>query len=143
MTSDAIADQTSAGDAQEKVQLHVEFAGTASWLLMDLFWMTERIGLAMFAGFITLAAWIYVYRFLPRRLPEACANGAVIAWVVMNFLWMVGDEFELPNLKNGALAAVSVGFLLLGVAIGKDGLGGGVLRLFRRFRFRKVKSWPS
>ncbi len=136
MTGDAIADPIPARDADEKYQLNFEFAGTVSWLLMDLFWMTEQIGLAMLAGFLTLAAWIYVYRFLPRRLPEVCANGAVIAWVVMNFLWMAGDEFELPYLKHGALAAITSSFLLLGVAIWKDGLEGGVLRLFRRLRFR-------
>jgi hypothetical protein len=114
----------------------VEAAGTACWLLMDLFWMLEQAEAAAVAGCLTLLGWLVVFAFLPRKLADWAANGAVVCWVLMNQFWMLADQYERPELQTFALASVALSFLLLGVAAATGAPSGSWLRRFRRFRFR-------
>lgn len=123
-------------DGPQLRQLQLETAGTASWLLMDLLWMVEWAEVSTASGGLTLALYAAVFRYIPRTVADWSANGAVTLWVLMNLLWMLGDQFEMPGLKTAALWAVAVSFLLLGTAVWKGGLTGPILQRFRRFRLR-------
>jgi len=87
-------------------------------------------------GALTLALYGAVFRYIPRTAADWAANGAVALWVLMNLLWMVGDQYEQPGLKTAALWTVATSFVLLGVAVWKGGLTGPILERFRRFRLR-------
>lgn len=117
-------------------QAQLETAGTACWLLMDVMWMLEWAATSTALGAVTLLLHLAVFRYAPRTPAEWSANGAVTLWVLMNLLWMVGDQYEHPELKSAALATVGLSFVLLGISVWKGGLTGPVLQRFRRLRLR-------
>lgn len=117
-------------------QAQLETAGTACWLLMDVMWMLEWAAASTVLGAVTLLLHLAVFRFAPRTAAEWSANGAVTLWVLMNLLWMIGDQYERPELKSAALATVALSFVFLGVSVWKGGLTGPILQRFRRFRLR-------
>ena len=119
-------------------EAQIETTGTACWLLMDLFWMLEQPAAATVAGVFSLAAWLLVFRYLPRKLAEWAANGAVACWVVMNLFWMLADQYERPMLTRPALVAFALSFVLLVVALWEGGLRGPALQIFRRFRLKRA-----
>ena len=119
-------------------QAQLETAGTACWLLMDVLWMLEWAATSTVLGVATWILHLMVYRFTPPATGERAAHTAVTLWVVMNLLWMTGDQFERPELKPAALGAVALSFVFLGVAVWQGGLTGPFLQRFRRLRFRSA-----
>jgi len=114
-----------------------ETAATALWLLMELFWLIEWIASATFAGLLSLTGWLIAFRYVPRTVPDLAVNGAVVLWLVMNILWMLGEEFRQGLLLRGALVSVILSFVLLGLAVSRSEWRATVIEMFRRLRFRR------
>ncbi len=104
---------------------------------MDFFWMLGQVPVATAFGVATLGIQSALFRLLPSTVAEGTANGAVTAWVAMNLLWMLGDEYERPALIHSAAAVFGVSLILLALAVWKGGLAGPALQRFRRFRIGK------
>lgn len=121
-------------------QAQLETVATALWLVMDVLWMVEQPEASAAAGVVTLVLQAVLFRYIPRNSAEWAANGAVTCWVLMNLLWMLGDQWERPALVTAAWVPVIASFGLLAVALWSGGFSGPVTRRFRRFRFHRLSS---
>jgi len=126
--------------ATETRQAQLETVATGLWLVMDVLWMVEQPEASAAAGVVTLILQAVLFRYIPRSTAEWAANGAVTCWVLMNLLWMLGDQWERPVLVTAAWVPVIASFVLLATALWSGGLSGPVTRRFRRFRFHRLNS---
>lgn len=132
--------EITARPASDTRQAQLETVATGLWLVMDVLWMVEQPEASAAAGVVTLILQTVLFRYIPHNTAEWAANGAVTCWVLMNLLWMLGDQWERPALVTAAWGPVIASFVLLAVALWSGGFSGPVMRRFRRFRFHRLNT---
>lgn len=111
----------------------VELFNSLAWFAMDGCWLAGWPWLSAAFCVPMLGTGLLILARAPRAGTLA-VDGALLCWMIMNSLWMAGDQFALPALVDAARVVFPVGgLLLLGVALSPHHVGILVER-FRRFR---------
>lgn len=90
------------------------------WLLKDICWVADLKWLGTFMIFPTISVAIWLTWKMRKSHSELMHNLAVIAWILANSTWMIGEFFFDDGTRPLALAFFGLGLVLLFVFYGKE-----------------------
>lgn len=90
------------------------------WLLKDICWVADLKWLGTFMIFPTISVAIWLTWKMRQSHSELMHNLAVIAWILANSTWMIGEFFLDDGTRPLALAFFGLGLVLLFVFYGRE-----------------------
>lgn len=90
------------------------------WLLKDICWVADLKWLGTFMIFPTISVAIWLTWKMRKSHSELMHNLAVIAWILANSTWMIGEFFFDDGTRPVALGFFGLGLVLLFVFYGKE-----------------------
>lgn len=90
------------------------------WLLKDICWVADLKWLGTFMILPTISVAIWLTWKMRKSHSELMHNLAVIAWILANSTWMIGEFFFDDGRRPLALAFFGLGLVLLFVFYGRE-----------------------
>lgn len=90
------------------------------WLLKDICWVADLKWLGTFMILPTISVAIWLTWKMRQSYSELMHNLAVIAWILANSTWMIGEFFLDDGTRPAALIFFGLGLVLLFVFYGRE-----------------------
>ncbi len=90
------------------------------WLLKDICWVADLKWLGTFMILPTISVAIWLTWKMRKSYSELMHNLAVIAWILANSTWMIGEFFLDDGTRPLALGFFGLGLVLLFVFYGRE-----------------------
>ncbi len=90
------------------------------WLLKDICWVADLKWLGTFMIVPTISVAIWLTWKMRKSYSELMHNLAVIAWILANSTWMIGEFFFDDGTRPLALIFFGLGLVLLFVFYGRE-----------------------
>ncbi|MNU45700.1 hypothetical protein D3C71_345480 [compost metagenome] len=90
------------------------------WLLKDICWVADLKWMGTFMIFPTISVAIWLTWKMRKSYSELMHNLAVIAWILANSVWMIGEFFFDDGTRPIALLFFGLGLVLLFVFYGRE-----------------------
>lgn len=90
------------------------------WLLKDICWVADLKWMGTFMILPTISVAIWLTWKMRKSYSELMHNLAVIAWILANSAWMIGEFFFDDGTRPIALIFFGLGLVLLFVFYGRE-----------------------
>ncbi|MNJ83324.1 hypothetical protein D3C87_07400 [compost metagenome] len=90
------------------------------WLLKDICWVADLKWMGTFMILPTISVAIWLTWKMRKSYSELMHNLAVIAWILANSVWMIGEFFFDDGTRPIALIFFGLGLVLLFVFYGRE-----------------------
>lgn len=116
---------------------NLEMVNTLSWLMMDATWMMNFLEFSYVLTIPTVLTGAYLI-FLEDGLDGYLVACAALMWSLMNSLWLLGENLQIPGylIVCKICFVIGVTLLLLGLSVTKD--RAKMLQVFSRFKIKGI-----
>ena len=118
----------------EEMKEKLEFWNSIFWFFMDAMWMFSNVKLSLILTVPTVITGILTV-FCTKKPTTILVDLSMVFWMIMNIFWLIGEEFNKPELILYAKCSFFSGIFLLFVVSMKFEDGYQVLvKSFRRYK---------